>query len=464
MPTPLHAADALHDLAGGAPGPARDWALVQLAGRGLPVPGLPDDRGAVRIALAGGAPTGPLLDRVRAGGGKTELEAVSGTCEDLVLLGRLPDDRAPWIEALRAAIRGRGWPSDARFAMLLAELGGLDDDALQAAVRVEDPVEAFALPRLVLGWTEAKGRELRAPAAEIARALAPRMAGDPALLPAVLCSFGIPRAAPDRPLQSVDEALYLGGTLGGADETPPVSAGRGSVRRRMQGAARELLAGAPQDAAHAMVAALLEADVDAALLLVAATWLRCAGRGDPLAAVVDHGAGEDPNVLTAAVGRAAEVDPAALGLSLATRWLGDPPSAALIGPVLARRAPGSASAEALATSVADRGMSALHEPRIQAALALALPRCDAVERWFARGGARSIALYHAHNVASEGVLEALLALDPPAEPHQREWYALALADMGDRGACAALDRLVERFPAEAPLAAEQARAHAILGS
>lgn len=458
MATPLHDPDALRSLADGPAGPARDWARVHLAVRGVDA-GLPDDPDGAAVALVAGCSGAPLLDRLQ--GGRRELQAAARLADEICRAGALPEDGSAWIEPLAGAVRGRGWASDASFARLLAELGHHAPAVLGAAARVEDESATALLPRVVLGFAAAAGRDVETLAGQVAGALAARMARDPDLLPSVLAALGAPWPRPAQPIGELEEALYVGGTLAGVDETPPVSPGRGAVRRRMQQAAQELLGGVEGPAA-ALVRGLLRQDgPDAATLLVAATWLRCAPRTvDAATAVVEHGAGEAPALLSAAA--RTPVPAASLSLGVAVAFQRDPPAAVLAGRALAAGRP---EGELLVDALRSRGATALDEPRLQSALAVALARDPApVLRWMdEEPRLRPLALYHARHTAHEEVLERLLDWPRPETSNERRLLARALASQGDRAAVAALARLREDS-GDDELAEDEERARAILGS
>lgn len=456
MATPLHATDALRSLAAGPAGVARDWALVHLAARGVD-DGLPDDPDQARVALAAGNAAEPLLGRLL--GGRQELAAAGRLADEVCRAGALPAEPEAWLEPVAGAIRGRGHAADAQFARLLCELGANVPELVGAAARVEDEAATALLPRVVLGFAEAAGRDVPALAAQLAGALAPRARRDPAFVPAVLAALGVPRVAPGTALGDLESALYAGGTLAGVDETVPVSPGRGAARRRMQQAAAELLEGVAGGAA-ALVRALVATDgPDAGTLLVAATWLRCRPDVDPLAQVVDHAGGEAPDLLSAA---AQGVAPApALSLSLQVAGHFDPPAAALAARSLAAGRPGG---DLLADALRTRAAAALDEPRLQAAFAVALARDPApVVAWLDHEPRlHLLALYHARHTAHEEVLQRLLDWPRPTTPNERGMLAAALAGQGDRAAVDALSRLWEASGDEV-VATELERGRAIAG-
>jgi hypothetical protein len=457
MATPLHDPDALRALADTPDGPARDWACTLLATRGIDA-GLPSDVDGARIALAAGAAPGPLLTRVLSATTRTQLGLAAQLCDELCRFGAVPLGEAEqWIPALVAAVRGRGWASDASFARLLAELGHHDPAVVSAAARVEERVAVPLLPRIVLGFVATRG-PVTGVAAELAAPLAARMARDPDLLPDTLAALGVPRSRAERPIADLDTALFVGGSLAGIDETPPVSVGKGAARRRMQQAALELLAEGPESLATALVRGLLEHDgVDAGQLLVAATWLRTVPEAPPVEAVLDHGAGEDPRVLTLAAVETA--DAPTLNLSISAAYHRDPPSAVLAARRLVRETRGRDLVE---DALSTRAATALDEPRLQAALAVALARDPTpVVRWLADDRLRPLALHHARHTAHEEILAELLAWRRPESPNERSMLAKALAAQGDPAALRALAQLREETGDEA-LDPELARARAIV--
>jgi hypothetical protein len=458
MSTPLHATEALRALADGPAGPARDWSRVHLAARGVDA-GLPDDPASLRTALAAGAAPEPLLARL-AGAGRSELAVLAQGLDEVARMGALPAEGAAWIGPLTGAVRGRGWSSDVAAARLLAELGHHDDAVLAAAARVADDPRTALLPRVVLGFAAARGADVDGIASELAARLAPRLGADGELLGAALAALGVPRVKPGTAIPDLETALVLGGGMAGVDETPPVSPGRGAQRRRMQQAGAELLSGVPGPA-PALVRALLRHDAaDAGVLLVAATWLRCAPPAAPEDAVVDHAAGEDPAVLAAAA-RGGAPDAAALSLALAVDHQLDPPAAVLAARALAAGRRGTA---VLAESLADRAATALGEARLQAALAVSLARDPSpVLRWLETAGLRTLGLYHARHTAHEEVLAVLLGWRRPETPGERALLGAALAAQGDAAAVTALARLRDDSGDDA-LDEDLAHARALLGA
>lgn len=457
MSTPLHDSDALRALAEGPAGPARDWACVHLAARGVDA-GLPDDPEAAAVALAAGASPDPIRARLPAPG-RAAGASLAPLLVSVARMGALPADGGPWLEPLAAAVRGRGSPSDAAVAFLLSALGHHDPAVVAAAARVEEGPTVGLLPAVVLSFAAARGADLAALAASIAAPLAARAARHSPLLSEALAGLGVPRVLPERVPTTLEQALFVGGTLAGVDETPPVSPGRGAARRRMQQAAAELLDGLPGPA-PALVRALLRHDAaDTGALLAAATWLRAAPETDPLAAVLDHGAGEAPAVLAAAA--AGRPDPATLNVSLAVAFQADPPPAILAARALAR---GSPDRDLLVSGFEARAVAALDEPRLQAALAVAVARDPGpVLRWLAIPGLRGLGLYHARHTAHEEVLTALLdEASAPENPAHAGLLASALAAQGDAAALRALERL-EADAGDDRFDADLARARSILG-
>jgi hypothetical protein len=190
------------------------------------------------------------------------------------------------------------------------------------------------------------------------------------------------------------------------------------------------------------------------VLLAAATWLRAAPAVDPLTAVLDHGAGEAPAVLSAAA--AGRADPATLNVALGVAFQADPPPAVLAARSIAR---GSPDQDLLLSGFEARAVAALDEPRLQAALAVAVARDPGpVLRWLAIPGLRGLGLYHARHTAHEEVLTALLdEASAPESPAHAGLLASALAAQGDRSALRALERLAadagdDRFDADLSLA------------
>jgi hypothetical protein len=429
VPTPLHDIEVLRALAESAEGSARDWATVRLA---LREPGalsrLPDNGWDASLCLACAPDQGAPL--VLAALAADRPGRAVHLADRLLALGHRPDDPQPWIAALRAAELPTGHRGALSVGRALADLGGLDADALSrcTAVPVTNDEVRAGLVALVLRFAAAHGHPLDEVAAQVAGRLHDGVTADPTLVGRVLTWLGAPALLPLASDAPGDPARRAAAAAGG--ELPALPSVRGSARRRAQRQVRALLREVEGPAAALLRALASRPDAPLQAITTHAAWLAVYTPPSDAVEAVLRGAGEDRAVLAAARAQVtAEHAPRLAEHILDPSWETCP--AAVPAAALLLRSPDDQGA--LARALLGRGMIDMgRDDRLDLACVIAAARHpESVPHLLAEAETRDTGLAMARFVGTEEVLQALLELPVPADPTSRGLYALALAELAD---------------------------------
>jgi len=350
-------------------------------------------------------------------------EGLAASAATLGTFGGFPEGRSELVTALRGALRADGSEADLWIAYALASLDEADTEVLIAADRVDGPDRIWLLPSIVL-TAAAKAGALAETAREVAKALL--AARESRVLYAVLGALGVPTGPDVSRAGDVRSAAASGAAAAGA-EPPPLESRKGSRKRRIQGAVRDLLAGVEGPAA-ALLRALHERDVEPrwGLMPVAvAAWLATFRETDPIGDVLHHLGGADPDRLSRArasvtAGHRAEI------LDVVSR--GTDPTAGVIAMPLVNRGDSELAEKVVEVLLGSAGT----DVRADALASAAAWYCaDRIPELLGDRGTRDLGLLMAEWTPTEEVLRALLELPVPADRDPRIQYAQSLAAMGD---------------------------------